>query len=146
MQPDQKGGAWALSVVMAAALAGLLFGRPAHAVLPPPSFGRGPPTGVSPAPHVFVLIEPSPAQPEIGILPGTIYPLGGGTRSDVGRNYLTGPPEEKPSPGVPPEVPVVTTPEPGSLTLLSTFILALLVYARLRPRGAATTPCSPAGR
>jgi hypothetical protein len=138
VQPDRKAGVWDLFLLTAVALAGLLFAGPAHAILPPPSFGTGPPPAPPPAPPPVIFVEsPPPLLPEVGAAPGPIYSLGGGTRTDIGAHYRY---------ASPPQPPVVTAPEPGSLALLSIFTFALLVYSSVCRRRAATPPGSRAGR
>src|SRR5262245_38892070 len=64
-----------------------LFGTPAHAILPPPAYGGALPSGGlgtgSGAPIQGLERPPTPA-----ISSSAIFTLGGGSRSNIGREYL----------------------------------------------------------
>src|SRR5262245_3591911 len=89
-------------------VAGLLSGGPAHAILPPPSYGRGPAIGgadpppAAPPPSGWVIPAPRLGPPAPGVGPGPTFILQGGGRTEVGSGYLPGGPETRIVPPIDP--------------------------------------------
>ena len=131
-------------------MAGLLSGGPAQAILPPPSYGRGPAIGGADPPPAalppsgWVIPAPRLGPPAPGVGPGPIFSLEEWGRTEVGGGYLPGGPgtrivppiDPPPSGGGPgPVSPIVSAmPEPGGLALMGMGSFALLLFARCHPR------------